>query len=296
MNPLVLLRTHTFDEQVKTAYGALRRQSRAHEPLLLLDVSHGDIVTDAPTLRFSGDRLRKMGFELYPEDRWAWFAGDYALYCAFLDRPDSSHFLMIDYDTRINFSVDDFLRRVDDDGCDFVASYAGFESSDWMWTTAGKHWFDRVAGCLFPIVLLSRRLLVKCLERRLVHARSIPAEKEQRQQFLRQRWMNCEAFVPSVALSEGYAIADIQKLVPGWSYSFMRDVDVLYWDMPQLADIPCAHPVFLKQDLPALVSRKLRDLPPGELRAWVIERAKALRASDSAVWDAVSAANKELCD
>ncbi len=296
MNALVLLRAHAYNEQVRTAYGALRRQSRDCEPLLLLDVSNGDVSTDVPTLRFSGDRLRRIGLELYPEGRWAWFAGDYALYCAFLDRPEYSYYVMADYDTRINFSIDDFLGRIDRAGYDFVASYAGFENADWMWTAAGKHWFSRVAGCLFPIVVLSRRLLLRCLERRLAHANMVPAEKEAKERFLKQRWMNCEAFVPSVALSEGYSIADIQQLVPDWNYSFMRDVDVLYWEMPQLADVPCAHPVFLKQDLPQQINKKLRDLPQGDLRTWVITRAKELRGSDSALWEAIRTANAELRD
>ncbi len=294
MNALVLVRAHAYDEQVKTAYGAVRRQSHGCEPLLLLDVSNGDVSTDIPTLKFSGDRLERIGLELYPEGRWAWFAGDYSLYCAFLDRPECSHFVMVDYDARINFSIDDFLGRIDRAGHDFVASYAGFENADWMWTAAGKHWFPRVAGCLFPIVVLSRRLLVKCLEHRLAQSRTIPAEKEERKRFLKQNWMNCEAFVPSVALSEGYAIADIQQLVPGWSYSFMRDVDVLYWEMPELAEVPCAHPVFLKQDLPQQIRKKLRDLPQGDLRTWVITRAKALRGGDSGLWEAIQTANAEL--
>ena len=184
---------------------------------------------------------------------------------------------------------------IDQAGCDFVASYAGFENPDWMWTAAGKHWFDRVAGCLVSgSVVLSRRLLLKCLERRLAHANALPAEKEARERFLKERWMNCEAFVPSVALSEGYAVADIQQFVPNWSYSFMRDVDVLYWEMPELAAVPCAHPVFLKQDLPQQINRKLRDLPQGDLRAWVITRARELRGSDGELWEAIKTANAEL--
>ena len=156
---------------------ALRRQSRDSEPLLLLDVSNGDVSTDMPTLRFSRRSIGKIGLELYPEGQWAWFAGDYSLYCAFLDRPECSHFVMVDYDAKINFSIDDLLRRIDQAGCDFVASYAGFENPDWMWTAAGKHWFDRVAGCLFPIVVLSRRLLLKCLERRLAQPTRFPPRR-----------------------------------------------------------------------------------------------------------------------
>ena len=204
MNALVLLRSHLYNEHVKTAYADLRRFSQGSEPFLLLDASKGDIATDIPTLKFDGERLRRMGVELYPDNRWAWFAGDYALYCAFLERPDHSHYVMLDYDTRINFSIDDLLAGVERAGCDFVAPYAGFENAKWMWAAAGRHWFPRVAGCFFPIVVLSRRLVLRCLEHRLAHARQVPDEKEAKREFLQQRWMNCEAFVPSVALAEGY--------------------------------------------------------------------------------------------
>ena len=74
----------------------------------------------------------------------------------------------------------------------------------------------------------------------------------------------------------------------------MRDVDVLYWEMPELAEVPCAHPVFLKQDLPQQIREKLRDLPQGDLRTWVIARAKALRGGDSGLWEAIQTANAEL--
>jgi hypothetical protein len=296
MAALILLRSHLVNDHVQKAYETLRRRSETSETLVLLDISNGDAQSDLPTLRFCGDRLARMGLELYPEKRWAWFAGDYALYCAFLDRPEFSHYVMIDYDARVNFSIDDFVARIESGGHDFVAPYAGFENADWMWTAAGKFWFERVAGSLFPIIAVSRRLIVKCLEHRLSQSRLVPAEKDERRRFLEERWMNCEAFVPSVALREGYSMVDIQKLVPGWDYSFMRDVDVLHWDMPQLADVPCAHPVFLKQDLPEQIRRKLRDLPQGDLRSWLIARTRELLQSDRALWSAVQEANAELRD
>ena len=66
--------------------------------------------------------------------------------------------------------------------------------------------------------------------------------------------------------------------------------------MPQLANVPCAHPVFLKQDLPDRVAKKLSQLPRGELRTWMIERAKDLRNSDQALWEAIRTASPELQD
>jgi hypothetical protein len=296
MAALILLRSHMVNDHVRKAYEALRRHCETSETLLLLDVSNGDAPSDMPTLRFSGDRLARIGLTLYPQKRWAWFAGDYALYCAFLDRPEFSHYVMIDYDARVNFSIDEFVARLETGGHDFVAPYAGFENADWMWTAAGRFWFERVAGSLFPIIAVSRRLIIKCLEHRLSHSMLVPAEEEARQRFLEQRWMNCEAFVPSVALREGYSIVDIQKLMLGWNYAFIRDVDVLHWDMPQLADVPCAHPVFLKTDLPEQIRCKLRDLPQGELRSWLIARAKEMLRSDHALWSAVQEANAELRD
>ena len=296
MDALVLLRSHAYNAHVSKAFGALRSFTRQSKTMLLLDVTNGDVSSDVPTLKFSGERLRRIGLELYPAGQWAWFAGDYALYCAFLDRPEHSHYVMIDYDAKVNFWIDEFLERIGSGDWDLVAPYAGFERPDWMWSAAGRHWFDRVAGCFFPIVVVSRRLLLRCLEHRLAHARAIPIEAAARQEFLRQRWMNCEAFVPSVALAERYSMADIQQFVPGWSYSYMRDVDVLHWDMPQLAAIPCAHPVFLKEDLPEQISKRLRNLPQGELRQWVVKRAGELRGSDSALWEAIQAANPELRD
>jgi hypothetical protein len=296
MEPLVLLRCHAYNAHVRTAFDALSSFSSRCDPILLLDVTNGDIVSDVPTLKFDGERLRKIGLELYPKGQWAWFAGDYALYCAFLERPEFSHYVMIDYDARINFQIDEFLGKVAKGGWDFVASYAGFERSDWMWSAAGKYWFDRVAGCFFPIVVMSRKLLLKCLEHRLAHARTIPVETPAREEFLRERWMNCEAFVPSVALAEGCPMADIQQFVPGWNYSFVHDVDALYWEMPELASVPFAHPVFLREDLPLQISKRLGGLPPGDLREWVVKRAIALRGSDGALWEAILAANPELRD
>jgi hypothetical protein len=257
-------------------------------------VSRGDISTDVPTIKFSGERLKKLGLPLYPADRWAWFCGDYALYCVFWDQPGYSHYIMIDYDTKVNFSVDDLMSKILSFGYDFVACHAGFERADWMWTAAGRHWFDRVAGCFFPIVVLSRRLLLRCLGHRLIHASSIPENLEERRNFLERRWMNCEAFVPSVALAGDYAMMDIQRLVPGWTYDYMRDVDALYWDMPELADAPCAHPVFLKKDLPQQIQRMLRDIPVSELRARIIERARAVKHSDKSLWRDIQMVNPEL--
>jgi hypothetical protein len=294
MATIVFLRCHTYDEHVKASYASLARCCEAVEPWLLLDVSRGDIATDVPTLRFSSERLRKLGLALYPEDKWAWFAGDYALYCAFLERPEFSHYLMIDYDAKMNFSVDRFLDRIVASNNDLVAPYAGFERADWMWTPAGKHWFDRVAGCFFPIVVLSRRLILRCLEHRLAQSQQVPGSPQARQEFLQQRWMNCEAFVPSVALHQGYAMADIEKFVPGWTYKFIHDIDVLPWDLPALADVPCAHPVFLRHDLPDYVHRRLKSLPEGQLRTWFIERAAALQAAAPETWQAIEAVSPEI--
>ena len=296
MTALVLLRSHLYSEQVKTAYALLSHFSQASEPLLLLDISKGDIQTDIPTLRFHGDRLRKIGIELYPENRWAWFAGDYALYCAFLERPDYSHYLMIDYDVRVNFSIDRLVDSVNSSNYDLVACWAGFERDDWMWTAAGRHWFARVAGCFFPFVMLSRRLVVRCLEYRLSQSKSVPIEGRDKARFLEQFWMNCEAFVPSVALENGYAMVSLDRLVPGWTYDYFRDVDLLHWDMPEVAEVPCAHPVFLREELPDQVKNKLRDLPGGSLRDLIINRVRKMRTTDQPLWNDIVTLNPELRD
>lgn len=278
------------------SYAALRRFSKNSETVLFLDVSRGDISTELPAIKFSGERLETMGIPLYPKDRWAWFCGDYALYCAFWEKPGYSHYVMIDYDVKVNFSVDALLSRIEEAGCDFVACHAGFERADWMWTAAGRHWFDRVAGCLFPIVVVSRRLLLRCLGHRLIHASSIPQDEGESRAFLQERWMQCEAFVASVALAGGYPMADIQTLVPDWTYDYVKDVDVLYWDMLELANAPCAHPVFLRKDLPYQIRKRLHEIPAGELRTRIIESAKALGHSDKPLWEAVRTVNPELGD
>jgi hypothetical protein len=294
MAAIVLLRCHTYDEHVKVSYAALARCCERDPPWLLLDTSRGDIATDVPTLRFSGERLRRLGLALYPEDKWAWFAGDYALYCAFLERPEFSHYVMIDYDAKVNFPVDRFLERIAASNQDLIAPYAGFERADWMWSPAGKYWFDRVAGCFFPIVVLSRRLILRCLEHRLAQTQQVPVAVEARRTFLQRNWMNCEAFVPSVALHEGYAMADIEKFVSGWTYAFIHDIDALPWDLPALAEVPCAHPVFLRQDLPDYVHRRLQSLPSGPLRSWLLDRVAALQTGAPETWRAIRAVSPEI--
>lgn len=296
MKNLVLLRAHAFDEHVSTAYATLKRFSLSNDTCLLLDVSRGDITTNVPTIRFSGERLMKIGLPMHPEGRWAWHAGDYALYSVFLDAPEYDFYVMIDYDVRVNFSIDDLLERVSQSSYDFVAPYAGFEKADWMWTAAGRHWFPRVLGSFFPLVVLSRRLIARCLERRLVHSRAVPIKEGERRRFLWQNWMNCEAFVPSLAFDCGFGIVDINKIVPGWTYEFFRAVDVLYWDMPEIANIPAAHPVFLRADLPRMIQKRLLDLPEGDLKAGFIRRARALKFVDEALWVSIAAANPGLLE
>lgn len=296
MSALILIRSHIYDEHVRIAYETLKAFSRHSEPLLFLDVSRGDITTDIPTLKFDGARLRNIGMELYPEHRWAWFSGDYALYCAFLERPDHEHYMMIDYDVLVNFSVDDLVNLVSRCKYDLVAPYAGFERDDWMWTAAGRHWYERVAGCFFPVVLISRRLLVTCLEHRLMHSRRVPLDHLSRSEFLQKAWMNCEAFVPSVALSSGYSMIDIEKVVPNWSYKFFRDVDILYRGMPEIAAVPSAHPVFLRKQIPEIVGKRLASLPEGELRSLVVSRVKQIRSSDVLLWNDITACVPDLLE
>jgi len=294
MVPLILMRSHHYDEHVRISFAKLRECSSRFKPFLLLDTSRGDLTPDIPTLKFRGERLQELGLELYPEKRWAWFAGDYALYCALLAKPECSHCFMVDYDARVNFSVDDLMSRVAAERVDLVAPYAGFENANWMWTSAGRHWFDRVVGCFFPVVVLSRRLILKCLETRIAHSKAVPTDKSDKARFLRQNWVNCEAFVPSVALANGYSMVDIQKLVPKWSYAYLSDLDVMHWDMPDIAEVPCAHPVFLKHDLPLHIHRKLDSLPDGETRTSFVNRVNDRLKTDEALWAEIVAVNPEL--
>jgi hypothetical protein len=294
MTCLVLLRTHVYNRHVEVAFSALRNFSKLNEPKLLIDVSNGDIESQLPMLKFEGARLQRLGIELFPERDWAWFSGDYALYCAFLDQPEHTHYVMIDYDVKVNFSVDNLLTETQASGYDLVAPYAGFQEETWIWRAASKYWFSRAAGCFFPVVIISRRLLLRCLEHRLAQSRLIPTEPDARQAFLQAKWVNCEAFVPSVALTEGYSLMTIQKLIAGWTYEFVRDVDVLYWEMPQLEGVPCAHPVFLKEELPYQVRRRLNGLGAGPLRDWIIKRANDLRETDGPLWEQIAVLNPEL--
>ena len=76
----------------------------------------------------------------------------------------------------------------------------------------------------------------------------------------------------------------------------MHDVDTLYWDMPQLSNVPCAHPVFAKSALPGQIARRLKRFPEGPLRDWTIKRARQLCQGDADLWAGIISANPDVAE
>jgi len=160
-----------------------------------------EVEVDRPIILLTEPACTQLGL-FCPKD-FQWRCGDYGLYLARMQFPDSRQFWLIEFDIRLSGgagSKEFFAFFENETQPDFLACRHGPAPRDWSWYHHANGRDVIPYYCLFGIVRVSARAVDRLLEHRLMQGR-----RSNR----RAMWPNDEAFVATTLQQKGFVCRDI---------------------------------------------------------------------------------------
>ncbi len=221
-NYRVGIRTHYWDQSVAMLAQRIAGASRGAEIIILADETNGVIdVGDYQKLSHTND-FSALHLPNIPAGRVLWHNGDYPLYQFRQKFPNHQYYVMIENDVSVNTNLTSIIRQIADRELDFVATDWWDKHTGWDFYESTRPHFDKVMGCLMPIVIVSGRMIDDCLSRRYAIAQSCAEDPS-------LPWPFCEAFLASCAaeLPEGKA-ADLRDFIDLPHFVFRPPIHIVH--------------------------------------------------------------------
>jgi hypothetical protein len=199
------------------------------------------IVGPYPQLLCDVEALHAIGFQVETE-KFFYDFGDAVIYLALQRLPAYDHYVVLEHD--VDFSgdasgfINDLLAAMRAQELDMVGPRLGEQGPWWTHWAYASAKYDEVWAVFLPILAVSARAARLLHQRRLEEGPPTASFGER---------VFCEAFVASELHAAGYAIRDLNAVVPG-AYS----AESFYYGAPVLAktiaclrsDIRALHPVY----------------------------------------------------
>jgi hypothetical protein len=235
----VLLKVHYWDDFVERGFRHLLRKVGTGDVYVFVDETHGPVgrIPHDHTLRATERDMEKLEILLDPPGKVIWFNADYPLYYLYLQNDSYDYYLMCEYDTLFNISIDDFVTAAEAEGVDYVGFPLVDKFGSWPWahTCEGVYPADvKLYNWLNAISLHSKRAVEFLLERRRSLTRSYKAAEI-------TSWPYSEAFIATEMKNNGFivrSLADFGKVehYNWWPPTHERD-------LPALQNQDFLHPV-----------------------------------------------------
>ncbi len=211
---LVMVRTHVFNEKVKSLYDSIRDLTPSVDIVIVADASNErfnmDGIDDKHILWHSKKTFDDLGLSV-EVPRLLWWCGDYPIYDAQIKMPNYDYYIMIEYD--VHFCDDGVLLkalfdllRESEKALDFIGLRLRQEAPhDDILVNSSFRKFREVYSCFFPIVVLSKSAAqFLYLNRRIErYEGTVPDDI-----------LYCEMFVPTLLRRGGFSCFDLNYYFP----------------------------------------------------------------------------------
>lgn len=219
---LILLRTTRVGPRER-AFADELAQGSGLDVVHLVDGRHGPVPDEKrPVLAITEEACHELALPLV--DHWIWRCGDYGLYLAKAQYPNTPYFWLIEGDVRFSRASDPFFATMAQSNADLLAGYLAPADRDWFWHPHGRGRDVTPYRCLYSAIRVSSRLVAAMLEKRQRHGRS---------PFRRTLWSNDEVFTATTAVHGPFTAKDFNDVSGPWytsdyfEYSVTLDGDHL---------------------------------------------------------------------
>lgn len=236
----VLLKVHYWDDFVERRFQHLLRKVGTGDVYVFVDETHGAVgeIPHGRVIRATERDVQKNGLLLHPPGKAFWYNADYPLYLLFLENSSYDYYLMCEYDSVFNITIDDFVNAVAKDRVDYVGLPL-VNKAHWTETCDGVYPESVVLhNWLNAVSLHSNRSVEFLLRRRKDLARSYDAGDI-------VNWPYSEPFIATEMHNNGYVARKLGD------YGKVEKFD--WWpphherDLPLLQDQDFLHPILDEQ-------------------------------------------------
>lgn len=163
-NVVLSLRTHFWDEYIDYIAQKLNGSTTLCDFVVIADETNSKFDCGYYNKLSHTSDISDLGIEYLSEFN-LWYNGDYPLYVLMDKYKDSDYFIMVENDVLINKNIDFIIKYVYEKKVDVI--FHEFENTTgWVWETTLKESFDITKKCLFPFLLVSRRVVEYLYKRR----------------------------------------------------------------------------------------------------------------------------------
>lgn len=232
----VLLKVHYWDDFVERRFQHLLRQVGSGDVYVFVDETRGAVgpIPHDRVIRATEGDVEELGLLAYRPGKVFWYNADYPLYFLRQQNADYDYYLMCEYDTAFNVSIEDFVNAAARKQVDYVGLPVANE----------LHWTETCEGVYPDSVILYNWINAISLH----SGRSIDFLFQRRQSLTRSyaagditNWPYSEPFVATEMHNNGFVMSML---------SDYGKVDKYNWwpphhekDLPLLQDQEFLHPV-----------------------------------------------------
>lgn len=227
--PMILLRTHFIDAQIRAMASRLRRETGWRVTLVLdctrSEPSEPDLADDGDVIRLTHAIFDELG--VLPVADASWRCGDYSFYAARKRYPDVPFFWMIEPDLRLNFADWGIFFRAFDlaQDVDLLVTHLAPAEDHHAWKQTMAPYSRRPITCMYPLLRVSARAVD------VMHKRRRALTQQFQDETLlhggthsHAKWPNDEIFTATTLDEAGLVCRDIngesQKFYDERSFSF----------------------------------------------------------------------------
>lgn len=211
--PVILLRTHFVDEQIRAMAARLRRET-GWRVTLVLDCTRNEaeVGESDDVIRLTRALFEELG--VLPVADASWRCGDYAFYAARRHYPGAAFFWMIEPDLRLNFADwGAFFRGFDPArDADLLVTHLTPAEDHHAWKRTMAPFSQRTMTCMYPLLRVSARAVDIMHEaRRALTQRFLNEALPDGTMRSHADWPNDEIFTATTLQERGLVCRDINS-------------------------------------------------------------------------------------
>lgn len=233
-NVVLALRTHFWDEYIEYISQKLNGSTSLCEFVIIADETKSKFNCSNYNKISHTDDMSEIGIDYFPEFN-LWYTGDYPLYILLNTYKDADYFIMVENDVLVNKNIDGIIKYVTSNNID-VIFYDFDNTPGWVWEKTLQESFSNTKKCLFPFLLLSRRVV------EYLYVRRKEISKEYKNGKIKY-FPYCEGFIASAIneLGDSIKISNLNDFFKMNHYSF----DNPYYILDPIANMSgsICHPV-----------------------------------------------------
>lgn len=163
-NVVLALRTHFWDESIEYIAQKLNGATNLCEFVVIADETNSKFDCGNYNKISHTQDISDIGIDYLPNFN-LWYNGDYPLYVLMNAYKDADYFIMIENDVAVNKNIDSIINSVYKNNIDVI--FHEFEDTfGWAWEATLKESFCTTKKCLFPFILVSRKVVEYLYKRR----------------------------------------------------------------------------------------------------------------------------------